>query len=222
MKVYHAILTGKGFFIKTDRQPSGGGVLTSQYLHDITLNYALFAAFNSRGIALPENPQYLKDLITFFERFPVYAYPTMIHGYQKTENINVIPSTRSITDRENKDNVPKLNRWHGYRQFLAVTTILTEVDLPFSFYCRLGKKRSLVEVQLEEVQFQINTGTCHVGLISPLLHSGLVYDEGTLLPMNPSPLFVGSVTGEYINYRIGKDSVCKPLQFTLHTFKGFQ
>lgn len=220
MRVYHASLEGKGFFIKTDRQPSGGGVLTSPYLHDITLNYALFSAFQPRPLALPENPRYLEDFEQFFRVFPVYAYPSLLRGYQKTESINVIPSTRAIPDIGNKDNVPQWNRWLGYRQFSAQTTIIADDDLPLRFYCRLGKKRSITEVHLREAEFKVVEGTFNVGLISPLMHQGLDYQEGTFLRMNPMPLFIGRVKGQCIRYQVEREVVVKPLQFRVHKFEG--
>ncbi|MEW6685059.1 MAG: hypothetical protein AB1393_02485 [Candidatus Edwardsbacteria bacterium] len=219
MKVYHALLDCRGFFSKTDRQPSGGGVISSPYIHDFALLYAFFEALNVRSRILPSDPQYIEDIKEFFPFFPVYIFPTVItRGFQKTESINVIPSTRSIPERESKDNVPKWNFWLGYKAFMVSTTVFSDIILPSNFYIRLGKKRTPIKVSLIEVESQEKAGNFSVGLISPIMHSNLKYGRGTLIRMNPSPLFIGGVEGEIIFYRIQGMSYYKPINFKFISF----
>lgn len=95
MHVYHCILKSKGFFTKTDRQPSGGGTIASPYLHDLTLNFAFHAALNNTKHALPENPQYIADLQDFFKKLPIYVYPTVI-----TNGLIVSETLNALTEKE--------------------------------------------------------------------------------------------------------------------------
>lgn len=224
MKVYHVSLESKGFFAKADKQPSGGGVLTSPYLHDFMLNFAFYEALRERGRVMPEDPQYLDDLKAFFEDLPIYVFPAVITGgIQKTESLNVLPSTRCIPERGSKDNVPQWNAWLGYKNFKTTTTLLAVKEMPLSFYIRLGKKRTPVKVSLTLVQARREVQEkCPVGVISPFMHLGLRYAEGTLIRMNPSPLFIGKVEGEMVSYKVRgeADLIHKPLQFKLFEFSS--
>jgi len=219
MLVYHAFLESKGFFAKTDKQPSGGGVLSSSYLHDFTLNYAFYEAFNARSRMLPENPDYLNDLIFFFKKFPVYVFPTVISkGSLATESLSIRPFTRAIPDIGSGANVPQWNRWLGYKQFFAETTIMSGIQLPETFYIRLGKKRAPVQVQTQKEKFNYAQGEYSVGLISPFVHQELKYTTGTLIKMNPSPLYLGKIDGKVISYQINGEYLFKPCQFRLFKF----
>lgn len=211
MNVYHVVLTGNGFVTKTDRQPSGGGAVTSPYLHDFMLNYAFYSAFNSRSMILREDPDYLNDLKDFFEKFPVYVYPTIISkGFQASETISVLSENRGISDIGNNDNVPKKNMWTGYKSFIAQTTVLSKKELPERFYIRIGKKLSPVLVNLFKIEDsrRINEEKS-IGVISPLMHRELTYTSGTLWKMNPSPLYIGKAKGDLINYNIDKNTAKK-------------
>lgn len=223
MKVYHVFLESNGFFAKADRQPSGGGVLTSPYIHDFMLNFAFYEALEGQKRVLPENPQYLDDLKLFFEDLPLYIFPAVItRGVQKTESLSILPSTRSIPERGSKDNVPQWNAWLGYKDFKSTTTLLAEEELPLRFYIRLGKKRTPIKVSLTPVEARGVFGKHSVNVISPLMHSGLKYTKGTLIRMNPSPLFIGEVEGEMISYKVRGEAepIYKPLQFKFFKFSS--
>ncbi len=214
MRVYHCLLESKGFFTKADRQPSGGGTIASPYLHDLTLNFAFYAALRNGNHSLPENPQYIGDLQVFFKELPIYVYPTVItKGLIVSETLNALTEKRGMPTIGNQDNIPKKNRWTGYKKFFAETTILSEVSLPDKFYIRLGKKRALVLGKLIEVNKKNIEGEYDVGVVSPIMHANLTYTAGTLLRMNPSPLFVGKVKGNHIVYQINGRPVFRPLQF---------
>lgn len=214
MHVYHCFLESKGFFTKTDRQPSGGGTIASPYLHDLTLNFAFHTALRNVKHSLPENPQYIEDLQAFFKGLPIYVYPTIItKGLIVSETLNALTEKRGMPTIGNQDNVPKKNRWTGYKKFSAETTILSEVSLPSKFYIRLGKKRAAVLGELIEVGKKNIEGEYDVGVVSPIMHAGLKYTAGTLLRMNPSPLYVGKVKGKHIVYQINGRPIFRPLQF---------
>lgn len=214
MHVYHCFLESRGFFTKTDRQPSGGGTIASPYLHDLTLNFAFHASLKNSRHSLSENPRYLEDLQEYFESLPIYVYPTVIsRGLIVTETLNTLTERRGIPAIGNQDNVPKKNRWTGYKSFLAQTTVLSNVAIPNSFYLRLGKKRALVLVKLEEVEAKKTEGEHDVGIISPIMHAHLIYTSGTLMRINPSPLYIGKTKGQCIFYQIEGLPVYKPLQF---------
>lgn len=221
MRVYHALLENKGFFAKADRQPSGGGILTSPYLHDFMLNYAFYEAFNFRSHVLLDNPNYLNDLENFFKIFPVYVFPTMISkGSLATESLNILPVTRAIPEMGSGINAPQWNRWLGYKQFIAETTILSDVKLPKKFYIRLGKKRAPVQIRTQEMIPMYNEGEYPTGLISPIIHNNLKYSTGTLIKMNPTPLYLGKIEGKVINYKINGHLIFKPYQFKFFSFSG--
>lgn len=214
MQVYHCLLKSKGFFTKTDRQPSGGGTIASPYLHDLTLNFAFHSALNNPKHALQESPQYVQDLQDFFKEHPFYVYPTMItNGLIVSETLNTLAEKRGMPAIGNQDNVPKKNRWTGYKRFSAETTIISQVPLPSKFYIRLGKKRTAVLGELTEVNKKNIEGEYDVGVVSPIMHAGLKYTAGTLLRMNPSPLYVGKVNGKHFVYQINGRPIFRPLQF---------
>jgi len=214
MLVYHCSLESRGFFSKTDRQPSGGGTVASQYLHDLTLNFAFYASLKNFSHSLPETPQYLENLQYFFKNLPTYVYPTAISsGFIASETLNTLTENRGMPAIGNQDNVPKKDVWTGYKRFSAETTVLSDIALPAKFYLRLGKKRALVLVNLEEVNPKVINDERDVGIISPIMHAGLVYTSGTLIRINPSPLYIGKVRGRHILYQINGRHICKPLQF---------
>jgi hypothetical protein len=214
MHVYHCSIESRGFFTKTDRQPSGGGTIASPYLHDLTLNFAFYAALKNARHSLPENPQYLENLQYFFNDLPTYIYPTIISkGFLASETLNTLTEKRGMPAIGNQDNVPKKNRWTGYKRFFADTTVLSSTILPTTFYLRLGKKRALVLVNLKEVKAKKIEGEYDIGIISPIMHTGLTYTSGTLVRINPSPLYIGKVKGRHILYQTNGLPICKPLQF---------
>jgi hypothetical protein len=214
MHVYHCSLESKGFFTKTDRQPSGGGAIASPYLHDFTLNFAFYAALKNRAHVLPENPRHLEDLQHFFKELPVYAYPAAIsRSLTVSETLNTLTENRGMPAIGNQGNVPKKNRWTGYKSFFAQTTVLSNVVLPSRFYLRLGKKRAPVLVSLKEVEAKRIKGESYVGIMSPIMHTDLVYTSGTLLRTNPSPLYIGKTKGHHVFYQTEGLLIYRPLQF---------
>lgn len=214
MFVYYCSLESRGFFTKTDRQPSGGGAIASPYLHDFTLNFAFHASLRNARHSLPENPVYLENLQYFFKDLPIYVYPAMIEkGFLASETLNTLTENRGMPAIGNQDNVPKKNLWTGYKKFSAETTILSNVVLPTRFYLRLGKKRALVLVSLKEVNAKMIEGEYDVGIMSPIMHAELAYTSGTLVRINPSPLYIGKVKGRHIFYQINGRPIFRPLHF---------
>lgn len=183
-------------------------------MHDLTLYFAFYAALRDARHSLPENPRYLEDLESLFKELPIYVYPTTIlAGFLASETLNVLTEKRGMPTIGNQDNVPKKNSWTGYKKFSAQTTVLSNTVLPLKFYIRLGKKRALVLVGLNEVNVKKTDGEYDVGIISPIMHTGLTYTSGTLVRINPSPLYFGKVKGRHILYYVDGQPVCKPLQF---------
>jgi len=182
------------------------------------LNYAFYEAFNPRDRRLPESPDYLRDLRDFFKSFPVYVFPTVLRGHMATESLNVLPRSRAIQELGSGSNVPQWNRWTGYKSFGAETTILSNIKLPKKFYIRLGKKKTPVRAEIREMAFKYLEGEYPVGLVSPILHKNLKYTTGTLVKMNPSPLYTGKVKGKIVSYQFERKPIFKPCQFKLFDF----
>ena len=106
------------------------------------------------------------------------------NGLIVSETLNALTEKRGMPTVGNQDNVPKKNRWTGYKKFFAETTILSEVSLPSAFYVRLGKKRAVVLGELVEVNKKNIEGEYDVGIVSPIMHTDLMYTAGTLLRLS--------------------------------------